>query len=292
MGNDIKFDIDSLRALQMVVDTGSVQAAADQLCISRSAVSWKLKRLQERTGCELLERQGRRLHLTDDGRELLTYGRQILDIHDAAVRRFQPDDKRDVVRIGATDGAASAPIINTVAPWFHREHPDVELRIRVDQPTTVDEWIADGHVDLAVTFALDNEVLPDDIVLSSEDLVWTHSPGFDVTELNSVPLVTWGARSFSARVAGRVLTEAGIDHHVAYELPSSAAVWSAIVSGAGMTVADRAEIDQADIATTGPPVLPDLPQINYVLRRNPTAADTALLRLVADQIQASFGSAR
>lgn len=192
------------------------------------------------------------------------------------------------MRIGATDGAGSAPIINTVAPWFHRKHPDVELRFRVDQPTTVDEWIADGHVDLAVTFALDNEVLPDDIVLSSEDLVWTHSPDFDIAELNSVTLVTWGARSFSAQVGGRVLTEAGIDHHVAYELPSSAAVWSAIANGAGVTVADRAEIDQADIATTGPPVLPDLPQINYVLRRNPTAANTAVLRLVADQIQASF----
>lgn len=288
----MKFDIDSLRSLQTVVDTGSVQAAADQLCISRSAVSWKLKRLQERTGCKLLEKEGRRLHLTDDGHELLTYGRQIIDIHDAAVRRFQPVNLTQAIRIGATEGAGSDPILKTVAPWCQREHPDVELHIRVDQPATVDEWLACGEVDLAVTFALDEEVSADELVLSSENLVWTHSPEFHVADLASIPLVTWGSGSFSARVGGRALTEAKIDHHVAYELPSSAAVWAAITSGMGVTVADRAEIDQADIVTTGPPSLPELPRINYVLRGNPATANDPLVRLVADQIKVSFGQSR
>lgn len=77
-------------------------------------------------------------------------------------------------------------------------------------------------------------------------------------------------------------------HHVGYELPSSAAVWSAISSGAGVTVADRAEIDQADIAITGPPLLSDLPHINYVLRKNPITANEPLVRIAADQITTSF----
>jgi DNA-binding transcriptional LysR family regulator len=285
----MKFDIDSLRALQTVVDAGSVEAAADQLCISRSAVSWKLKRLQERTGCKLLEKEGRRLRLTEDGHELLAYGRQIIDIHDAAVRRFQPVNSPYVVRIGATEGAGSAPILDTVAPWFRRTHPDVELRIRVEQPAIVDEWLTDGAIDLAVTFALDEDVSPDDVVLASEDLVWAHSPGLDITELSSIPLITWGSRSFSARVADRVLTAEGLEHHVGYELPSSASVWAAITSGAGVTVADRAEIAHSDIATTGPPLLPELPRINYVLRRNPATAGHPLVRLAADQLKASFG---
>lgn len=287
----MKFDIDSLRALQTVVDTGSVQAAADQLCISRSAVSWKLKRLQERTGCTLLEKDGRRLRLTSDGRELLTYGRQIIDIHDDAVQRFQPAGSKDVVRIGATEGAGSAPILHTVAPWFRDHLPDAELQIRVEQPAIVDEWLADGHIDLAVTLALDEDVLADDIVLVSESLVWAHCPGLDIASLSSIPLITWGARSFSARVAGRVLTENNLKHHVGYELPSSTAVWSAIARGAGLTVADEAEIAHADITTTGPPLLPELPHINYVLRTSPAAANDRLVSLAADQITASFEAA-
>ncbi len=284
----MKFSIDSLRALQTVADTGSVQAAANQLCISRSAVSWKLKRLQERTGCKLLEKDGRRLRLTDDGHELLTYGRQIIDIHDAAVQRFQPAGSADVVRIGATEGAGSAPILDTVAPWFRDHQPDVELQIRVEQPAIVDEWLDDGHIDLAVTLALVEDVLADDIVLMSESLVWAHSAELDVAELSSIPLITWGSRSFSARVAGQVLTANGIEHHVSYELPSSSSVWSAVASGAGVTVADEAEIAHADIATTDPPLLPELPHINYVLRKSPAAASDPLALLAADRIKASF----
>ena len=287
----MKFDIDSLRTLQTVVDTGSVQSAADQLCISRSAVSWKLKRLQERTGCRLLEKAGRRLCLTDEGEELLTYGRQIIDIHDAAVQRFRTVGSSEVVRIGATEGAGSVSILDTVAPWFRLEQPEVELTIRVEQPATVDEWLADGHIDLAVTLALDEDVLPDDVVLFSEGLVWAHSHALDIAALTSIPLITWGSRSFSARVAGRELTANGIEHHVGYELPSSSSVWSAIANGAGVTVADKAEIAHLDIATTGPPLLPDLPHINYVLRKNPATADDRPVRLAADQIKASFGAA-
>ena len=55
----MKLDIDSLRALKTVADTGSVNAAADMLCVSRSAVSWKLKRMQERLGTNLLQKDGR-----------------------------------------------------------------------------------------------------------------------------------------------------------------------------------------------------------------------------------------
>ena len=96
----MKFDIDSLRTLQTLADTGSLQTTADHLHLSRSAVSWKLKRLQERTGCTLVRRDGRGLRLTDDGHELLTYGRQIIDAHDAAVRRFTPIDTGGTVRVG------------------------------------------------------------------------------------------------------------------------------------------------------------------------------------------------
>ena len=46
----MKFDLESLRALVSVADTGSMTTTAEILNVSQSAVSWKLKRLQERAG--------------------------------------------------------------------------------------------------------------------------------------------------------------------------------------------------------------------------------------------------
>lgn len=54
-----RLSIDALRALLCVIDTGSMTRAAQQLNLSQSAVSWKIKRLEEQLGRTLLDRQGR-----------------------------------------------------------------------------------------------------------------------------------------------------------------------------------------------------------------------------------------
>ena len=280
----MKFDIDSLRTLQTVADTGSLQAAADQLCLSRSAVSWKLKRLQERTGCTLLRKEGRRVRLTDDGRELLAYGRQMLDAHDAAVRRFLPLDTTGIVRVGATEGASSTPLLDTVAPWFRRHGPDIDLRISVDQPATIDEWLADGRIDVAVTLVIEDDIEDDDVVLAREELVWAHSAGIAIGELASIPLITWGPKCLFAPLATRTLSSAGVEHRVCFELPSSASVLTALSNGAGVALVNTGLLAGTNITITGAPQLPALPRVAYVLRQNPATIDEPLQKIVADQI--------
>lgn len=62
--------IPSLNALQTfvaVVEAGSQQVAADQLCLTKSAVSHTLKKLEDSVGYPLLLRRGRQLALSDQG---------------------------------------------------------------------------------------------------------------------------------------------------------------------------------------------------------------------------------
>jgi len=288
LGIAVKFDIDSLRTLQTLADTGSLQATADHLYLSRSAVSWKLKRLQERTGCTLVRREGRGLRLTDDGHELLVYGRQIIDAHDAAVRRFTPIDTGGTVRVGATEGASVTPLLDTVAPWFRRHSADVDLKISLEQPATLAEWLTDGRIDLAITVTIEDDVHDRDIILDRDDLVWAHSPGVDFFASPPLPLVTWGPRCFFGTVASRLLTDAGTNYKVSYELPTIAAVQTALINGAGIALLNRMVIEETDLATTGTPELPVAPRVAYVLRRHPDTIGSPLHDLVADQIQTSF----
>ncbi len=284
----MKFDIDSLRTLQTLADTGNVQTTADHLHLSRSAVSWKLKRLQERTGCTLVRREGRGLRLTDDGHELLVYGRQIIDTHDAAVRRFTPIDTGGTVRVGATEGASATPLLDTVAPWFRRHSADVELKISLEQPATLDEWLTDGRIDLAITITREDDIDDPDIVLDRDDLVWAHSPGVDFLASPPLPLVTWGPRCFFGTLASQLLTTDGVDHTVSYELPTIAAVRTALTNGAGIALLNRGVIGETGLTTTGPPALPEAPRVAYVLRRRPGTDGNPLHDLVAEQIQTSF----
>ena len=84
MGN-LRLDVESLRTFRAVVDCGSVTQAASQLNLTQSAVSWKMKRLEERLGSPLLVRDGRELSLTELGSELLIHAEQIVGAHDDAV---------------------------------------------------------------------------------------------------------------------------------------------------------------------------------------------------------------
>ena len=81
----MRLDIESLRTFRAVVDSGSVTHAASQLNLTQSAVSWKMKRLEERLGSPLLVRDGRNMTLTELGSELLVHAEQIVSAHDDAV---------------------------------------------------------------------------------------------------------------------------------------------------------------------------------------------------------------
>lgn len=59
------------RAFEAVGRLGSVRLAADELHVTPGAVSQQLRKLQEELGVALLEKDGRRLRLTEAGRQLM-----------------------------------------------------------------------------------------------------------------------------------------------------------------------------------------------------------------------------
>ena len=285
----MKLDIDSLRALKTVADTGSVNAAADMLCVSRSAVSWKLKRMQERLGTNVVQKDGRGIVLTDSGRELLVYAETILTAHDAATRRFQAVDVSGTVTIGATEGA-SGPVLDVLAPWARRNTDDIDVRIRVDHPVALAAWLATGEIDLAVTMVLEPDVQADDVLLWPDELVWAHSASGDFAHLERVPLVTFGRRCFFGSVASDLLTRAGVPFDVVLENPSNYGVQLALASGAGIALINRRLLTDQHAEWDPPAPVAPAPGLQYVIR---TASDepSELVQMMLTQIRNAFTSA-
>ncbi len=289
----MKLDIESLRALRTVADVGSVNTAAEMLCISRSAVSWKLKRLQERVGTPILQRDGRGVRLTDSGIELLEYAERILALHDEAARRFASVDVRGTVRIGVTEGA-SGPLIDTVAPWARRNGGDLDVRIRVDQPVTLAELLERRSLDLVVSMVLHEDVRESDVLLWDDELAWAKGSDSEFDESLPLPLITFGSRCFYANVAHQLLDDAGIDHDVVLESPSIAGVQTAMASGAGVTLTNRRLLTEQHVEITGRPwagsTFPTPPAVRYVIRTAASEPTEATVFLV-DQIRTAFTSA-
>ena len=290
----MKFDLESLRALVSVADTGSMTTTAEILNVSQSAVSWKLKRLQERAGASLYRREGRSVVLTDAGRDLTSVGRQMLALHDQAVGQFESIGLRGRVYIGATERMAG-PVISDVAPWVRRNAPDIELRVRVDQPLRVLDRLAAAEIDLAALSIPEESLLDSDVVLWRDKLQWTQGRDTDLSDADPLPIVTFGHHCSFAELGLRHLREAGVAHEVVLEVISHEGMRDALASGVGVALWNVRELDDRHGEFVMPAAMADPGEVVGVVRADPNDAEADVDPLHAAIIErirdASLGGA-
>ena len=234
----MRLDTESLRTLKTTIDMRSLTTAAHQLSMTTSAVSWKLKRLEQRIGRKLIQRNGHQIEPTSDGVQLLQYADVILQAHDQAVKQFQLSSTEGRVVVGLTDDLASAQLPAFVSA-FHRNYPGIRLEIRVEQQLSLIEWFEKKSIDLMVLPLEDSMLLEDDIVLWKDDLIWVQGRSSDYPLDRPVPLVTFSPSCSYRETAFETLNNAGVDYYVSMESPSLAGVQGVVSSNMGVTLINR-----------------------------------------------------
>src|SRR5215213_10169710 len=78
-------DLDAVEAFVRIAELDSFTRAAEAMRTTQGAVSLKLKRLEERLGCRLLERTPRHVQLSVRGAAFLDHARELLEVHDRAL---------------------------------------------------------------------------------------------------------------------------------------------------------------------------------------------------------------
>jgi len=144
-------DLGRLRALHAVASYGTVLAAGEALHCTPSAVSQQLAKLERETGAALVEKDGRRLRLTEAGRVLADHAERVLSAVDEAEAALAAH--RDTVT-GRLTVAAFATACRALLPYaLHRlatEHPQLATGLVEVNPHEGLEMLRRGHVDLAV----------------------------------------------------------------------------------------------------------------------------------------------
>ncbi|QKJ88703.1 LysR family transcriptional regulator [Paramixta manurensis] len=129
----MKITLEELRAWVVVVDTGSITAAAEQLNQTSSGISRALSRLESKLQTTLLHRTTRRLALTEEGQIFLEHARDILaSVENAeeqiARRRELPSGR---LRINA----ATPFMLHVIVPLvgeFSQRFPLIQLELNTD----------------------------------------------------------------------------------------------------------------------------------------------------------------
>lgn len=129
-------DLEQLRALAAVVDQETFEAAADELRITPSAVSQRIKALERSVGSVLVRRL-KPVVPTPAGERLLRSARQLLLLADEALLALRSEQAHDAARPGSAGGVAErlrVPIVanaDSIATWLPPAIREVALGGRI-----------------------------------------------------------------------------------------------------------------------------------------------------------------
>jgi LysR family transcriptional regulator, hydrogen peroxide-inducible genes activator len=144
-------EIHQLRYFVAVADEGSFSRAAAKVRVAQPSLSQQIRKLEAEVGQPLFDRLPRSVVLTEAGRCLLDYARQILaSIGDA--RRCVDELK------GKIAGDVAVGAIPTIAPYvlpelvvtFQKHYPDVTLHIVEDVTEGISRRVEGGELDVAL----------------------------------------------------------------------------------------------------------------------------------------------
>lgn len=150
-----------LRYFVAVARAGSIRKASEELHVASSAVSRQIQKIEDELGTPLFERLPNGLRLTRAGEIALRHARDTL--HQFDIMRGELGDlkgkKTGRVHVACLD-SLSVQFLPERVMTFHRLHPAIDLRIRNDNYSQIFGFVADGDVDVGITFDL---ARPEDI---------------------------------------------------------------------------------------------------------------------------------
>jgi len=143
-------DLTTLRSFVAVADHGGVTRAAGMLNLTQSAVSMQLKRLEDLLGIDLLDRSGRKIALTSNGDQLLTYARRMVTLNDEVVGRLTEDLYEGEIVLGVPHDVVY-PVIPRVLKMLNADYPRVKVQLISSSTVNLLEMMERGAADLILT---------------------------------------------------------------------------------------------------------------------------------------------
>ncbi|MGH1441281.1 MAG: LysR family transcriptional regulator [Cellvibrionaceae bacterium] len=141
-----------LKIVQAVEQRGSLTAAAKELCVTQSALSHTVRKLEDSLGTEIWLREGRSLRLTQAGRYLLNIANRVLPVLDHAESKLKQiaQGERGTLRIGMECHPCYQWLLKVVSPFLDT-WADVDVDVKQKFQFGGVGALLDYEIDLLVT---------------------------------------------------------------------------------------------------------------------------------------------
>ncbi|CAG9176726.1 LysR family transcriptional regulator [Cupriavidus respiraculi] len=289
------FDLDQLRTLVVVADSGSLSAAAPRLYLSQSSVSEQLRKLEERAGVPLLTRGKKGAVPTAAGLRLLEYARRILDLSAVALQDLRGHALEGELRLAITDYYRPGEIAGMLRRL--REHyPYLRLHVTVMKSAAIEAADAMDQFDIGLTMRIVGKrgggPAARGIALRREALAWVAAQGEADAMPSPLPMVLLPDTCSLHQYVVQALTRSRVPHVMAHSASGVAGLQLALAAGLGVSCLNESAIGPGIARLDGRAAaarrLPALPPVEFCLLP-PRRGESALIGQAREALAAQFG---
>ncbi|AFY41504.1 LysR family transcriptional regulator [Nostoc sp. PCC 7107] len=236
-----------LKVFEAAARHGSFTRAAEELFLTQPTVSMQIKQLTKSVGLPLFEQVGKRLYLTEAGRELFATCRQIFE----TIAQFE---MKVADLKGLKQGQLRLAVITTAKYFiprllgpFCQRYPGIDISLQVTNHEKIIERMTQNlddlyimsqvpeHLDVNCEPFLDNPL----VVFAPVNHPLAKEKNIPIQELNNQPFIMREPGSGTRRAVQNLLEEHEIKVNVKLELGSNEAIKQAIAGGLGISVLSR-----------------------------------------------------
>ena len=152
----------SLVTFKTILEVGSFQKAADKLGYTQSTITFQIKQLEEELALKLFEKIGRRMELTQAGKDIMPYIDMILQ---GAEQISNYGKSLSEISGSLKLAIPDSILIYNMQPFmqaFTHEAPNVQLIVNSIQSGEINQSIADGTADIGINCEKDS--YPDSVI--------------------------------------------------------------------------------------------------------------------------------
>lgn len=238
----MNYTLNQLLIFTHVARHGSITKAAEELHLTQPAVSIQLKNFQQQFDIPLTELVGRKIFITD-------FGREIVRAAEVIISEMEHIQFRSKLHKGILAGKIKISVVSTgkyIMPYFLSDflklHPNIELQMDVTNKSKVLENLEKNEVDFSLVSVIPENIGLEQLPLLKNKLVLVgkrnemkdQKPSIKL--FNTLPLIFREPGSGTRHTVEAFLQKHNIRHIKSMELTSNEAVKQAVIAGLGYSI--------------------------------------------------------
>jgi DNA-binding transcriptional LysR family regulator len=257
-------DVEAVQAFVLAVDLKSFTRAAEAMETTQSAVSLKIKRLEDGLGKRLLERTPRMVRPSVEGNAFLGAARALVAAHQGALGSFGVAQRRLVV--GISHHLVGVELPGLLKRMFGAA-PGLTMEMRVASSQQVFDQFDGGALDAAVVLRRDSWRRTGEVILA-EEFGWFAAPDFAYAAGAKLPLATQAEPCSVRSMAVTALDAAGIPWTEVFIGGGVTTIGAAVSAGLAVAALGRRVAPPGTIDVGAQLGLPPLPSRDVILYSN------------------------